>query len=186
LLICALAACAGGSEPADAPDGGAPTGADAGPVASVDAGPEADAGPADAGSGAPDAGPPVDAGAPIACSVSGVSGECMLTADCAALGETSTPGHCPGAADFQCCTHTPSVSDNPPTPTGYKPMTQAQVTPDMTTWAVSILHDPVTYPMFSTTTRTFGTQLVLARVEWHPPDFQNSVVHRGVTLYVPK
>jgi len=26
---------------------------------------------------------------------------------------------------------------------------------------------------------------VLARVEWHPPDFQNSVVHRGVALYEP-
>jgi hypothetical protein len=32
---------------------------------------------------------------------------------------------------------------------------------------------------------TFGTLLVLARVEWHPPDFQNHAVHRGVTLYVP-
>ena len=55
----------------------------------------------------------------------------------------------------------------------------------MTTWAVSILRDPVTYPMFATTTKLFGTLNVLARVEWHPPDFQNSVVHRGVTLYVP-
>jgi hypothetical protein len=27
--------------------------------------------------------------------------------------------------------------------------------------------------------------MVLARVEWHPPDFQNSVIHRGATLYVP-
>ena len=64
-------------------------------------------------------------------------------------------------------------------------MTQAQVTPEMTTWAVAILHDPVTYPMYSTAMMTFGAQLVLARVEWHPPDFQNGVVHRGVTLYVP-
>jgi hypothetical protein len=39
--------------------------------------------------------------------------------------------------------------------------------------------------MFATATMTFGTQLVLARVEWHPPDFQNGSVHRGVTLYVP-
>lgn len=79
----------------------------------------------------------------------------------------------------------PSVADNPPVPSGYKLMTQSQVTPAMTDWAVMILHDPVTYPMFSTTTKTFGTQLVLARVEWHPPDFQNGTVHRGVTLYVP-
>jgi hypothetical protein len=27
--------------------------------------------------------------------------------------------------------------------------------------------------------------MVLARVEWHPPDFQNNAIHRGVTLYVP-
>jgi hypothetical protein len=64
-------------------------------------------------------------------------------------------------------------------------MQQSQVTPEMTAWAVSILNDPVTYPMFSTATRTFGALTVMARVEWHPPDFQNSVVHRGVTLYVP-
>ena len=38
--------------------------------------------------------------------------------------------------------------------------------------------------MFSTTLMTFGTVQVLARVEWHPPDFQNGVVHRGVT-YLP-
>jgi hypothetical protein len=31
----------------------------------------------------------------------------------------------------------------------------------------------------------FGSLTVMARVEWHPPDFQNNVVHRGVTLYIP-
>jgi hypothetical protein len=41
------------------------------------------------------------------------------------------------------------------------------------------------YPMFSTTTMLFGTQLVLARVEWHPPDVNNTSIHRGVTLYEP-
>ncbi len=80
---------------------------------------------------------------------------------------------------------TPSVADNPPIPTGWELMMQSDVTPAMTTWAVAILDDPTGYPMFSTTTMTFGTLLVLARVEWHPPDFQNSVVHRGVTLYQP-
>ena len=55
----------------------------------------------------------------------------------------------------------------------------------MTTWAVGILNDPITYPMFSTEMKTFGALTVLARVEWHPPDFQNNVVHRGVTLYAP-
>ena len=55
----------------------------------------------------------------------------------------------------------------------------------MTTWAVMILNDPSDYPMFSTATMLFGTLTVLARVEWHPPDFQNSAIHRGVTLYEP-
>lgn len=129
--------------------------------------------------------PPDLAVAAVGCSVSGVAGTCMSTSDCAAMGETSTPGFCPGPADIQCCTLTPSVSSNPPIPTGWKLMKQSDVTPEMTTWAVSILHDPVSYPMFSTTTKDFGTLNVMARVEWHPPDFQNSVVHRGVTLYEP-
>ena len=127
-----------------------------------------------------------EAGTGASCSVDGAPGECLEVAACSALsGYTSTPGHCPGPADIECCTVTPNVADNPPTPTGYEPMMQAEVTPAMTTWAVAILDDPSGYPLFATTTMTFGTLLVLARVEWHPPDFQNSVVHRGVTLYQP-
>jgi hypothetical protein len=126
----------------------------------------------------------VDAGA--GCSVGGLSGECITVTACAAMADhLSSPGYCPGAADIQCCTTTPSVADNPPVPAGYMLMEQSQVTDAMTTWAVDILDDPTTYPMFSTTTMAFGTLTVLARVEWHPPDFQNSTVHRGVTLYVP-
>ena len=64
-------------------------------------------------------------------------------------------------------------------------MMQSEVTPAMTAWAVDILHDTATYPMFATTTMQFGALTVLARVEWHPPDFQNDAVHRGVTLYEP-
>jgi len=110
----------------------------------------------------------------------------MTVAACAALGDHSSyAGACPGPSSIECCIKTPNVADNPPTPTGYKLMAQSAVTPEMTTWAVAILHDPVTYPMFSTTTKTFGTLMVLARVEWHPPDFLNSKVHRGVTLYQP-
>ena len=120
------------------------------------------------------------------CSVSGAPGECIDVTACAAIGDhTSFSGHCPGAAQIQCCIQTPNTANNPPTPPGYKLMIQADVTPEMTTWAVTILHDSVTYPMFATATMTFGTLTVLARVEWHPPDFQNSVVHRGVTLYEP-
>ena len=114
----------------------------------------------------------------------GVTGECMSTTACAALGNsTSTPGYCPGPASIECCTPTPDVAENPPVPTGWQLMTQSAVTPAMTTWAVDILNDPTGYPMFSTTVMAFGSQMVLARVEWHPPDFQNGVVHRGVTLY---
>jgi hypothetical protein len=110
----------------------------------------------------------------------------MAVSACGALTDhTSTPGYCPGPASVECCTVTPNVADNPPIPTGYKLMQQADVTPAMTAWAVSILHDPTTYPMFATATQTFGSLMVLARVEWHPPDFQNSAVHRGVTLYEP-
>jgi len=121
-----------------------------------------------------------------ACAVFGAPGECVSTATCSAMGDhTSYAGYCPGPADIQCCIQTPSVSNNPPVPMGWKLMQQADVTPEMTSWAVMILNDPATYPMFSTTQMTFGTLPVLARVEWHPPDFQNSVVHRGVTLYEP-
>jgi hypothetical protein len=79
----------------------------------------------------------------------------------------------------------PSVSDNPPIPDGWQLLPQALVTSEITAWAVAILNDPVSYPMFSTAMQTFNGLMVLARVEWHPPDFQNSVVHRGVTLYEP-
>jgi hypothetical protein len=93
------------------------------------------------------------------------------------------PTACDDAADAACAT--PDVAGNPPAPTGYQPLPQAQVTSAMTTWAVGILHDPSTYPMFSCTVETFGSLTVLARAEWLPPDFQTSVVHRGVVLFEP-
>jgi len=138
----------------------------------------------DAALDAPDV--PPDA-ASIACATpAGESGTCLATADCAGISDhTSVAGVCPGPAEIQCCVITPNVADNPAPPLGYKLMAQADVTPDMTTWAVAILHDPVTYPMYSTAMMTFGALTVLARVEWHPPDFQNSSIHRGVTLYEP-
>jgi hypothetical protein len=127
-----------------------------------------------------------EADGPVTCSVDGVGGQCLDVTECAGrMGYTSTPGYCPGPAAIECCTLVPSVANNPPVPDGWKLMSQADVTPDMTAWAVAILDDPTSYPMFSTTMRVFGTLTVMARVEWHPPDFQNSAVHRGVTLYVP-
>jgi hypothetical protein len=110
----------------------------------------------------------------------------MEVSACAMMsGHDSTPGYCPGAASIECCALIPNVADNPPIPTGYMLMAQADVTAAMTTWAVAILDDPTTYPLFSTAKMTFGSLEVLARVEWHPPDFNNSAVHRGVTLYEP-
>ena len=150
--------------------GGAESAPPDAPVAATDAG--------DGGDAAHDAGG--------GCAVFGAPGRCMTVAACAAFPDHSSfTSQCAGGASIECCIDTPDTADNPPIPAGYKLLTQSQVTPEMTTWAVSILHDPVTYPMFSSTTKTFGTLLVLARVEWHPPDFQNSVVHRGVTLYEP-
>jgi len=139
--------------------------------------------PMDSGSASSDASDAADG----ACFLSkvGVFGQCITTAQCTSLGKhISTPGYCAGPTDIECCTLAPNVADNPPVPKGWKLMQQAMVTADMTTWAVAILHDPVGHPMFSTDMKTFGALLVLARVEWHPPDFQNSAIHRGVTLYV--
>jgi len=73
--------------------------------------------------------------------------------------------------------------NNPPIPVGYTLMHQLAVTPVMTAWALAILRDPKAYPLFATAKRDFDQLNVLARVEWHPPDFQNRAVHRGVTLY---
>ena len=143
---------------------------------------------ADAGSILDSASPDVvaDATPDGGCAVFGAPGECVTVSACVSRANHSAyAGHCPGAADIQCCIRTPDTADNPPLPTGYRLMTQAEVTSPMTTWAVAILNGTTTYPMFATTTMMFGAQLVLARVEWHPPDFQNSAVHRGVTLYVP-
>ena len=194
LGVLAASGCSGGSTNGPGGDAGAAGNEDAAMAleASVpDAeGPDTAAGEAgsgDAGSPSDDAssdGPTADAG--NSCEWGGAPGACLSTADCAALpGHTAFAGQCPGPSTIQCCLVTPDPANNPPTPAGYVLMQQSDVTPDMTTWAVAILSDPATYPMFSTTTKAFGALTVLARVEWHPPDFQNAVVHRGVTLYEP-
>jgi hypothetical protein len=195
---------AGCSPAVIAVDGGFDAGGDAGMDAGLDAGGEPDAG-IDAGTDAgidagTDAG--VDAGmdagldagtdAGVTCAPYGAPGVCLSTADCAAQADhSSIAGYCPGPANIECCIVTPNVADNPPPPMGWRLMMQSEVTASMTSWAVAILNDPVTYPMFSMTMMTFGTfsdggpGLVMAIVEWHPPDFQNSAIHRGVTLYEP-
>jgi hypothetical protein len=91
--------------------------------------------------------------------------------------------YCPFPVDFDCCFVTPDVADNPSAPAGYRLMMQSEVTTEMTTWQYEVLDDPVTYPMFSSATKTFGALLVLAQVEWCPPDSLHNAVHRCVTLY---
>jgi hypothetical protein len=201
--VAALAACLAGCSSADSGKGPG-TDADASTTADVGAtdvaspkdgatgstdGGEAGGGDAaddtsSAGDAAGDAGG--DGAASPECAPYGAPGDCITVTACAALGDhTSYAGYCPGAADIECCIVTPSTANNPPTPAGYVLMQQADVTTAMTTWAVAILNDPAMYPMFSTTTMLFGTLLVLARVEWHPPDVNNMSIHRGVTLYEP-
>jgi hypothetical protein len=163
-----------------------------GPAADVE-GPEAGVRREDGGAGG-DAGEAVDAGdaalhdaeadAGNGCAYEGAPGTCISVSECASMtGYSSFAGYCPGPASIECCIVTPSTADNPPVPAGWVLMQQSQVTSAMTTWAVMILDDPTSYPMFSTAFMTFGGLLVMARVEWHPPDFNNNAIHRGVTLY---
>jgi hypothetical protein len=164
--------------------GAAADGADGAPAAFDASLPETFAEDSTSGDAARDVG--VDAGDGCFLTTTGVFGTCMSLSACAALGDKiSTAGFCSGPAGVECCTDAPDVGDNPPIPAGWALMQQANVTPAMTNWAVAILHDPVTYPMWSTAMQTFNGLDVLARVEWHAPDFQNNVVHRGVTLYEP-
>jgi hypothetical protein len=187
-LVVFVVACSGGPERVKPRPSSVPGATSGGAAEAGSAGSGGAAGAGGAGGASTDAGPTDDGGedAGTACSVDGNPGQCMEVSACAALADhVSTPGYCPGPADIECCTPTPDTADNPPIPAGYKPMLQTDVTAAMTAWAVAILDDPTDYPIFATATRTFGTLAVLARVEWHPPDFQNSVVHRGVTLYEP-
>ena len=81
------------------------------------------------------------------------------------------------------CPRKPDVASNPPVPAGWVQVKDASVTPEMTEWATEIVKNRKTYPMCSSTTQAFGALTILARVEWHPPDFNVATVHRGVTLY---
>lgn len=182
LSLALLGGCSdAGGEPVEPPG---PPSAEGGVDAARPDPPQGDAAAPSDGARSPESGSGDAAPRPECASAAGAPGTCVTVAACAALGaHQSTPGRCPGPSEVQCCTKVPSVADNPPPPAGVRLMKQADVTPEMTAWAVEILHDPVTYPMFSTTTRAFGALTVIARVEWHPPDFQNGAIHRGVTLY---
>jgi hypothetical protein len=188
-LLFVLAACsdadsgAEGSTPSSPDGAGGLTDARGAEAEASDAG-SASTDAADAGR--PDRDAARDGAAIAECySAAGAAGRCLTASACTStVDQTSTTVPC-ATANTECCVDTPDTADNPPIPAGYKPLTQSQVTPEMTTWAVSILRDPLTYRMFDAVSRAFGTLLVLARVEWHPPDFQNGAIHRGVTLYEP-
>ena len=193
-LLVFLAACSsaapetGTSEPdssaAEADSGGTRDGSGGDSGRPQDGTASTDAGDGDS-DGVASEGEAGDGGPSNGCAVFGAPGQCIDVTACMSLGDHSSyAGHCPGAANIECCIDTPDTTDNPPLPVGWVLMQQSQVTAAMTTWAVMILDDPATYPMFGTVMMTFGSLLVMARVEWHPADFQNNVVHRGVTLYV--
>ncbi len=52
---------------------------------------------------------------------------------------------------------------------------------------VSLLNSPGAYPIFSTAIRQFGSDNIMARVEWHQWTYRNGVKvagqFRGITLY---
>ncbi len=163
-------------------DGGVP---DGGFPDSGDSGVPDDGGIPDSGSTEPDAG--TDAGLTDAgpCPANGNIGRCIPESSCSALpGYSSTPGECT-AADLQCCSPTPDLANNPPAPSGWQLLPQSNVTTAMTAWAEELVLDPTDYPMFSSAMMTFGDLAVMGVVEWLPPDFQNSAVHRGVVLFQP-
>jgi hypothetical protein len=72
--------------------------------------------------------------------------------------------------------------DNPPPPAGTTILQDSQVTPDMTAWAVSVLHDG-SVPLFGTVQKTIDGLDLIARKEWHPPEPSIPSWHYGVTLY---
>ncbi len=187
-MLAWVAGCSGGSDAGHAPSSDATTAFDGGAETDATDATLSEAGQSqDSGLGDGRMGDATSDGAPEAqpeCAPWGAPGQCLEVDACASLSDhTSIADACadpPGA----CCIVTPNVADNPPVPAGWELLMQSLVTAELTAWAVQILDDPATYPMFATATKVFGSLTVMARVEWHPPDFQDMTIHRGVTLYV--
>lgn len=97
-----------------------------------------------------------------------------------------TTAHAGAESRKKSATTLQSTSINPPPPDGTRLWTKP-VTPGMTAWAVALLNSPGAYPIFSTALRQFGSDNVMARVEWHPWTWRNGVKvsgqFRGITLY---
>jgi hypothetical protein len=73
-----------------------------------------------------------------------------------------------------------NLGDPPPPLPGFQILKDSEVTPELTAFAVEV-HRGNT-PLHGTVTRSFP-YAVLARVETHPADARNPVMHEGVTLY---
>jgi hypothetical protein len=76
-----------------------------------------------------------------------------------------------------------------PLPAGAYPLPQHLVTPDITDWALALLHDETEHPMGSVDgPRVLGGLELVARVEVHTwfgaDDTRPSHPHRGVSVYV--
>ena len=77
----------------------------------------------------------------------------------------------------------PDVSHaNPPPPANTQILRDQDVTAAMSQWAVAVLHDS-SVPLFGVVRSKLDGVALVARKEWHVPDFQNSAWHHGVTLY---
>lgn len=71
---------------------------------------------------------------------------------------------------------------NPPPPANTQPMRNKEVTPDMTQWAIAVLHDG-SVPLFGVVRNTLDGVALVARKEWHAPEPAIPHWHYGVTLY---
>lgn len=71
---------------------------------------------------------------------------------------------------------------NPPPPANTRPMRNQEVTPDMTRWAIAVLHDG-SVPLFGIKRNTVDGVALVARKEWHAPEPAIPEWHYGVTLY---
>jgi hypothetical protein len=72
----------------------------------------------------------------------------------------------------------------PEPPAGYAHMPDRSVTPELATWAKTLLTDK-TFGMGQTRTKAFGGKTVLARIEVHSPSRTIDHPHRGVSLFEP-
>lgn len=82
----------------------------------------------------------------------------------------------------------PDPSQNPPPPANWRYMPQSDVTPAMTTWSIHLLNDTADWPgppPYTLIPNVIDGKAIKAQVQSHPPDAQNPIVHRGISLFEP-